>query len=268
MLWLDPSPSQKEIGKAYADYYTHEAPTDSGLRLAISSAYNALWRLTGIGRERERLRDMCLDPSTPGALLDVGCGDGSRLTRLIRSGWKVEGQEVDSVAAEQARARGVTVHVGELGELQLPAGRFDAVTLSHVIEHVPSPEDTLRECRRLLSPGGRLVAITPNASGLGHARYGRAWRGLEPPRHLQIFSPPTLARIARRAGFADVRATSSPANAYAIAALSLDVRGRQTGRAVSFVRSRVEALAFQLWASGRWRFNRDRGEECILEARP
>jgi SAM-dependent methyltransferase len=267
LLWLDPSPRPDEIGKAYARYYTHQAPADAAGRLAVSHAYNLLWRVTAIGRERERLHDMCLDRVTPGRLLDVGCGDGRRLTRLVERGWRAEGQEVDPAAAAQARARGVTVHVGTLEALALPSGRYDAVTLSHVIEHVPSPEATLVECRRLLRPGGRLVALTPNAAGLGHTRYRQAWRGLEPPRHLQIFTPSTLARVARRAGFAEVDATSSAANAYTISALSLDVAGRQTGKSVGFVRSRVEALLFQLWASARWRSNRDLGEECVLEAR-
>jgi hypothetical protein len=81
----------------------------------------------------------------------------------------------------------------------------------------------MRKCRELLKPGGRLVVTTPNARGLGHARFGASWRGLEPPRHLQIFSPPTLAECARRAGLEVLEAGSTAANADYLSAASLAI---------------------------------------------
>ena len=76
--------------------------------------------------------------------------------------------------------------------MNYPADSFDAVIMSHVIEHVPQPRELLAECARLLKLGGRLVMLTPNAESFGLDYYGRCWRGLEPPRHLQIFSQPAL----------------------------------------------------------------------------
>ncbi len=43
--------------------------------------------------------------------------------------------------------------------------------------------------------------VTPNANSRAHARFGRHWRGLEPPRHVQIFSMESLRRIVSQAGF-------------------------------------------------------------------
>jgi hypothetical protein len=91
--------------------------------------------------------------------------------------------------------------------------------MSHVIEHVTDPVATLEKCKGLLRQGGRLTVTTPNARSLGHAKFGRNWRGLEPPRHLQIFSPRTLAGCAEQAGFKVDFAGSTAANAdYIIAA--------------------------------------------------
>ena len=45
------------------------------------------------------------------------------------------------------------------------------------------------------------VAITPNPEGFGHVRFGKAWRGLDPPRHLHLLSPAALTAIAHAAGF-------------------------------------------------------------------
>jgi SAM-dependent methyltransferase len=209
---------------------------------------------------------MWLDDVPPGRLLDVGCGDARGLQALIARGWRVEGQEVDPAAAAEARAHGVAVHEGELAALGLPAERFDAVTLNHVIEHVHDPLGLLVECRRLLRPGGILVAVTPNAGSLGHRRFGPAWRGLEPPRHLHVFSTAALGRLAVAAGFSDVSTRSTGANAYTFGAASSMLAARRAGRPLGFVGARVRALGFQVSESLSMMTAPDAGEECILRA--
>ena len=92
-------------------------------------------------------------------------------------------------AVQVARQRGLEVDCGAVEDQRYPAAAFDAVTLNHVIEHVPDPLATVAECRRLLKPGGRLLMFTPNAGSLAHWMFGRDWRGLEPPRHLHLFAP-------------------------------------------------------------------------------
>jgi len=51
-----------------------------------------------------------------------------------------------------------------------------------------------------LAPGGLLIVEVPNAGGLGASLFGRAWSGLELPRHLSHFTPVTLEMVIRRAG--------------------------------------------------------------------
>jgi hypothetical protein len=57
----------------------------------------------------------------------------------------------------------------------------------------------------MLVPGGRLWVSTPNIGSAGMARFGRHWRGLEPPRHLALFDPRRLAELLSDAGFEHVR---------------------------------------------------------------
>jgi SAM-dependent methyltransferase len=93
------------------------------------------------------------------------------------------------------------VRQGKLEAQGYAPATFDAVTMSHFLEHVYDADAPLEESHRILKPGGRLVVVTPNAAAWGHRLFGRAWRGLEPPRHLQIFTPEALRSALERAGF-------------------------------------------------------------------
>jgi len=133
-------------------------------------------------------------------LLDVGCGSGQFLLGMRERGWHVVGVEPDPVAAAAARRNDLDVHDGLLVDAEFEDDSFDAIVLSHVIEHVHDPIALLQECGRILRPGGVLVMMTPNLNSVGHRRFGADWRGLEPPRHLHVFSVESLASCVRRVG--------------------------------------------------------------------
>jgi len=163
-----------------------------------------------------------------GLLLDVGCGGGSLLKGLHELGWEGEGVDFDAKAVRNARSKGLRVHLGSLAEQQFATNTFDAVTMSHLIEHVSDPVALLRECHRVLKPGAWLVIVTPNANSWGHRLYGANWRGLEPPRHLHIFAPRPLANLLRETGFRNIcmSTTIRAADFYFIASRSLQRTGR------------------------------------------
>lgn len=240
VAWLSPRLTSLDIGKAYATYYTHETqergtifravvPLGGGIeqsRQQIASwfgklaerirarrlAYPSPALSTGVellSRLAERVpvfRDSAvltvaeLPPGAGRRLLDVGCGSGEFLQRMRTSGWEVIGVEPDPMAAARARSRDLDVRDGALADAALQADFFDAIVLSHVIEHVHDPISLLRECGRVLRPGGVLVVMTPNLDSVGHRRFGADWRGLEPPRHLHLFSSRSLSTCVRTAG--------------------------------------------------------------------
>jgi 2-polyprenyl-3-methyl-5-hydroxy-6-metoxy-1,4-benzoquinol methylase len=136
-----------------------------------------------------------------GQLLDIGCGNGSFLAGMRERGWEVQGLEPDSEAADLARKRhGLKVITGTLEETSLSVSSVDAITLNHVIEHVPDPVGLLSECRRILKPGGKLVVATPNVESLAHRMSGVRWQHLDPPRHLCLFSSRALTACVEKAG--------------------------------------------------------------------
>jgi SAM-dependent methyltransferase len=237
LLVLDPRYAAAEIGRAYENYPynlglgpgggAEEPEPARGLARIVPRA----WLRSRYGypdglRPWERMLGLLLMPHPEGAesvgfsvmylrrvpdgqLLDVGCGGGAFLARMRALGWNVVGVDPDAKAVEVARSvRRLDVRTGTLEEQRFETGRFDAVTSSHVIEHVHDPLAFLRECARITKPGGRVVAVTPNTASLGRRRLGANWIGLDPPRHLHLFCPPTLRALAERAGL-DVRSVRS-----------------------------------------------------------
>lgn len=213
LLWLDPKPLAADLIKAYASYHTHGRRSRSAAELGLSAlntacklASRAVDLTSGLARQRRALRMMYLGDAKPGRLLEVGSGAGRFLHRMHRAGWRVQGTDFDPAVAERVRRRyGLSVDIGSLTDLCYPAESYDAVAMSQTLEHLHDPLAQLEECRRVLRPGGRLVLTTPNALARAHQLYGRRWRGLEPPRHLHIFTPAALEHCARACGFEVLR---------------------------------------------------------------
>lgn len=185
-------------------------------------------------------------------------------------GWEVIGVEPDGQAVKVAQERfGLSVHEGTLEEVGFPDDNFDAITMNHVIEHVWDPIDTLRECRRVLKPGGKLVVITPNIESLGHRLFREAYLHLDPPRHLYLFSPRTLRICAEQAGLRVLQLRTTARSARWMWAASRLIRrnGMLPGGSPTKInwRLRLEGLAFQVvehWL----RFVKEMGEEIVMVA--
>jgi SAM-dependent methyltransferase len=84
-------------------------------------------------------------------------------------------------------------------ELEARAGAFDVVTAIDVIEHVADPIALLRRLRRLLKPGGLLVALTQNAA-IAPNNFA-SWSYVRPEIHLSFFTPPAMAEAMRQSAF-------------------------------------------------------------------
>ena len=233
VYWLDPAPPPHELWKAYATYHTHTRKTSGRLGKAMLSLAHRfiklgllpLWLANGLKREADYLRFMTLRDEPTGKLLDVGCGGGRLLNRMKKRGWQVEGTDFDEQAAQRVASRyGIRTHVGDLPQCALPDDSFDAIVMSQAIEHLYDPKATLRECLRILKPGGLLVMTTPNAHSIGATEFGASWRGWEAPRHLHLFTVESLRNLTQQAGFEIAEATTYSAGSAVVYRVSREIR--------------------------------------------
>lgn len=96
-------------------------------------------------------------------VLDVGCGVGTFLRRLLEVGAAtVAGIDVDARSLRRAAQVTSTVALAVAEHLPFRDGSFDVVLMHEVLEHVQDDAAALREASRVLSPGGHLVIFCPN----------------------------------------------------------------------------------------------------------
>jgi len=294
-LWLDPRPTRASIGEAYRTYFTHAGR--SGAAALYDGAIRRLAReraamVYGFGRPTPGLALLCslatrlhaglIDQAdllirhlpasaleSGARLLDVGCGHGEALGFLVSLGWRATGVEIDPLAVSAARARGLDVIEGEIGSAGFADESFDAVTSSHVIEHVHDPRAFLAESRRVLKNGGTLVAVTPNARSELRGRHGRHWLELDPPRHLVLFNADNLARLAIEVGLRDVsvKRTARLASFVHIASAGIAAKGGYQLGGWSGWRLWLEAKILEARMIRDLKRGHAEGEELVLIAR-
>jgi SAM-dependent methyltransferase len=140
------------------------------------------------------LRRHCVDA----VVLEAGCGEGYGAGLLARDARLVVGLDYDATtAAHVAKAyQEVRAVRGNLAALPLRDSTVDVVANLQVIEHLWDQEGFLRECRRIIRPGGRLLVTTPNRITFSPGRDTPL-----NPFHTRELDPSEMDSLLRAAGF-------------------------------------------------------------------
>ncbi len=194
VVYCDYLPSQRELTEYYSEgyfkgctdrrgYYDYEA--DESLLKA-----SFLPKLRLVNRFAPRI----------GTLLDIGCAAGYFVELASDQGWDAYGLEISPFAANMARRRGLRVVNGS-SPAAFQEGRFDAITMWDVVEHLPDPVEALKETNRALRVGGLLSLCTGRIDSTLAKLWGRQSRIFNPPQHLTFFSRRSVERVFDLGGF-------------------------------------------------------------------
>lgn len=195
LCYTNPRPSVQSIGQFYPSVYRPHRTPSARRRGATLKRWLRGWRKPRKERQHLPKHGKC-------RLLDFGCGGGSFLERMSQQGWQTMGVDVSEQAVQRIREElGLEAVVGTLPHPDLEPCSFDVITMWHSLEHVHQPLQVLREARRLLAPGGKLIVAVPNIDSVPFRWFGSAWFALDLPRHLTHFAPWTLHLMLEQAGF-------------------------------------------------------------------
>jgi SAM-dependent methyltransferase len=176
-------------------------------RLAAEWAYNRsggplgwLMHMLKPNAELRLLGELGIAKTDP--ILDVGCGNGARVARLVQHGF-ANAQGIDAHLDENVFLDGK--RIARRATLDRAQGAYRLVMFHHSFEHLPDPHAAMRAARRLVAKDGYALLRVPTCSSAAWDIYGTDWVQLDPPRHLYLHSRESLKLLAEAHGFRLVR---------------------------------------------------------------
>ena len=140
-------------------------------------------------------------PSKSTSVLEIGCMYGDLLLEL-NADYAVRGIDIGKDAVAFCKQKGLDVDLIPIETfLEKNHPPFDLVILSHVLEHLLDPADTLKKIRSLLKPGGKVLILVPNQESFCRNVFGRYWGWWQVPVHINHFSRKAMRRLSGQTGF-------------------------------------------------------------------
>jgi SAM-dependent methyltransferase len=196
VLAMQPMPSAAALERFYPGEYWYQE-SDQTFMARLEWRYRRLVLLDHVSFVSRFL-------AQSSRVLDIGCSSGTFLYLISRRGHEVRGLDFSPAAAAEAMRRyHVPVEIGSLASHldQLRAWKPQAITMFHVLEHLPDPLSTLKNIHLLLGSAGQLFLQVPNLDSWQSRLFATRWYGLDVPRHVVNFTARGLRVLLERAGF-------------------------------------------------------------------
>jgi 2-polyprenyl-3-methyl-5-hydroxy-6-metoxy-1,4-benzoquinol methylase len=206
--------TEKNLGYYYdsPDYISH---TNSNRGL-FNSIYQRVRTYT-LGRKYSLVKSY----GRVNSVLDFGCGTGHFLDYCRKKGLESYGVEPSDSARDIALKEGLKV-VSDIREFESKVSRetFDAISLWHVLEHIPNLNETIDFLKSKMNKDSNLFIAVPNHTSLDAKYYKEYWAAYDVPRHLYHFSPETIQKLMSNHGLEMIGVKPMWFDAYYVAMLS------------------------------------------------
>ena len=210
-------PDQEAIVPYYkSDSYISHSDTEKGM---INKVYKLARNYT-LNWKMKLVKSKLGKGLHKGSLLDIGTGTGAFLHKAAQSGWSVTGLEPDDGARKICKDK-YNLQVETPEKLfDLPTGKFDVVTMWHVLEHVHQLHEYMDQIKRVLKKDGVALIALPNHTSLDAQHYKEHWAAYDVPRHLYHFSPMAMDKLTAQHGLKLLDSIPMWLDAFYIAMLS------------------------------------------------
>ena len=225
-LFTNPRPETSQLDNYYnaETYISHNNKSNT----LVNTLYKTVRYFTL--RSKERLIKKW--GNTNKTLLDYGCGTGHFLSHCQTKGWTIAGLEPNHIARKIANS-----NTGQkvFENIKDVPGKYQVITLWHVLEHVPDLNQTISELTGKLEKSGTLIIAVPNPESWDAKHYKSFWAGYDVPRHLYHFSQSTVKQLLKKHHLKVKKTLPMKLDSYYVSMLSEKYKNNSTNYIQSII---------------------------------
>jgi len=210
-VFTNPRPNDESLATYYISdkYISHTGDN----KTFINKIYLQARKIT-LRRKRKLVRKYSLENK----ILDVGCGTGEFLNEMKSHGWRIFGVEPSPSARESAEKKTETKICKSLNDVS--ENNFNAITLWHVLEHLPDLNLALQTLHQLINETGTIFIAVPNLQSYDASYYGSFWAAYDVPRHLWHFDKNNMKILLEKNGLKLIKTLPMHLDSFYVALLS------------------------------------------------
>ena len=181
-------------------YRLYQTYADDGSHMSLPASQTEI--KNSVLRRDYFLKEILEFVKPGGTLLDIGCGWGGFLDNARDKGFNPRGIEMTKKCVVYANdTLNIQVTNEQFEDTPFDAESISVITMNHVFEHLPYPQNALEKIHNVLVDDGIFAGIVPNIASYVSQNLTEKWYWLDPNYHYVHYSPDSLRRQLEKNGF-------------------------------------------------------------------